>query len=164
MSLGVVVGDLLASVEVGDLLASAVRRDKGGMARFTGKRRGEMAEAAFVAKAVSLGFGVAKPWGDSDPFDFIVQWGGKLSKVQVKSAHCVGEDGTYSIRAHGHDSKAYRADQIDVLVAFVVPLDVWYVFPVRALRRMRTLKLYPGSRKRRSKFEKYREAWGYLRG
>ena len=53
-------------VEVGDLLASAERRDKGGMARFTGKRRGEMAEAAFVAKAVSLGFGVAKPWGDSD--------------------------------------------------------------------------------------------------
>ena len=63
---------------------------KAGMARFTGKRRGEMAEAAFVAKAVSLGFGVAKPWGDSDPFDFIVQAGGKLSKVQVKSAHCDG--------------------------------------------------------------------------
>jgi hypothetical protein len=33
MSLGVVVGDLLASAD---------RRDKGGMARFTGKRRGEM--------------------------------------------------------------------------------------------------------------------------
>jgi len=76
----------------------------------------------------------------------------------------VGEDGTYSIRAHGHDMKAYRADQIDVLVAFVVPENVWYVFPVRAVRWMRTLKLFPGSRKRRSKFEKYREAWGYLRG
>jgi len=33
MSLGVVVGDLLASAD---------RRDKGGMARFTGKRRAEM--------------------------------------------------------------------------------------------------------------------------
>ena len=33
MSLGVVVGDLLPSAD---------RRDKGGMARFTGKRRGEM--------------------------------------------------------------------------------------------------------------------------
>ena len=97
MSLGVVVGDLFASVEVGDLLASAARRDKGGMARLTGKRRGEMAEAAFVAKAVSLGFGVAKPWGDSDPFDFIVQSGGKLWKVQVKSAHRVGEDGSLHV-------------------------------------------------------------------
>jgi len=164
MSMGVVVGDLLAVAKVGGLWAEADRRGRGTMAKFTGKRRGEMAEAAFVAKAVSLGFGVAKPWGDSDPFDFIVQAGGRLSKVQVKSAHCVGEDGTYSIRAHGHDMKAYRADQIDVLVAFVVPENVWYVFPVRAVRWMRTLKLFPGSRKRRSKFEKYREAWGYLRG
>ena len=52
MSLGVVVGDLFASCEVGDLLASADRRDKGGMDRFTAKRRGKMAEAAFVAKVV----------------------------------------------------------------------------------------------------------------
>jgi len=28
----------------------------------TRKRRGEIAEAAFLAKASSLGFGVAKPW------------------------------------------------------------------------------------------------------
>ena len=148
------VGDLMAAAETGEWRA----RDAEWWRGLTRKRRGEMAEAAFVAKAVSLGFGVAKTWGDSDPFDFIVQSGGKLLKVQVKSAHCVGEDGTYSIRAHGHDMKAYRADQIDVLVAFVVPLNVWYVFPVRALRRMRSLKLFPGSRKRRSKYEKYREA------
>jgi hypothetical protein len=49
-------------------------------------------------------------------------------------------------------------------VAFVVPENVWYVFPVRALGGMRFLKLFPGSRKRRSKVEKYREAWEYLRG
>jgi PD-(D/E)XK endonuclease len=164
MSVGVVVGDLFAVAEVGCLWAEADRRDKGAMAKFTGKRRGEMVEAAFVAKVVSLGFGVAKPLGDSDPFDFIVQAGGRLSKVQVKSAHCVGEDGTYSFRAHGHDSKAYRADQIDVLVVYVVPENAWYVFPVRMIRRMRFLKLFSRSRKRRSKFEKYREAWGFLWG
>jgi hypothetical protein len=38
----------------------------------TGKRRGGMAEAKFLAKASELGFGVAKPWGDSDAYDFIV--------------------------------------------------------------------------------------------
>lgn len=51
----------------------------------TGKRRGEMAEAKFLAKASELGFGVAKPWGASDAYDF-VQTGGRLW-VQVKSAH-----------------------------------------------------------------------------
>ena len=41
-------------------------------ANFPVKRRGEIAELAFLLKATSLGFGVAKPWGDSDRFDFII--------------------------------------------------------------------------------------------
>lgn len=162
MGMGEAVGDLMAGAEVGSIWAS-VESDLNSP-WFTGKRRGELAEAAFVAKALSLGFSVAKPWGDSDPFDFIVQAGGRLWKVQVKSAHRMGEDGTYSIRAHGHNMKAYRVDQIDVLVAYVVPEDAWYVFPVRVIQRMRFLKLFSASRRKRSKLEKYREDWGYLRG
>ena len=127
----------------------------------TGKRLGEVAEAAFLAKASDLGFRVAKPWGDSDPYDFIVETGGRLWKVQVKSAHRPGEDGSYSFRAHGH---SLRADEIDALVAYVVPENAWYVFPVKVVRLLRSLKLFTGSRKRRSKFEKYREAWWILRG
>src|SRR5579864_7341802 len=38
----------------------------------TTKRRGELAELAFTLKAASLGFGVAKPYGDSERYDFIV--------------------------------------------------------------------------------------------
>jgi hypothetical protein len=40
------------------------------------KRRGEMGEAAFLLKASALGFGVAKPWGDSERYDFIVDVAG----------------------------------------------------------------------------------------
>jgi hypothetical protein len=36
------------------------------------KRKGEAVELAFMLKAVSLGFGVAKPWGDSERYDFIL--------------------------------------------------------------------------------------------
>jgi hypothetical protein len=39
------------------------------------KRRGEMGEAAFLAKASSLGFSVSKPWGDSDRYDFVLYSG-----------------------------------------------------------------------------------------
>ena len=132
-------------------------------ARMTGKRLGEIAEAAFVVKASELGFSVAKPWGDSDPYDFITQSGRRLCRVQVKSAYRTGKDGCYSLRAHGHSLRAYRADEIDVLVAYVAPLNVWYVIPVHAVRRLRSLKLFPESRRRRSKYEKYREEWGRLR-
>ena len=37
------------------------------------KRRGEIAEAAFLQKAASLGFSVSKPWGESDRYDFILE-------------------------------------------------------------------------------------------
>src|SRR2546425_646714 len=39
------------------------------------KRRGERAELAFMLKASSLGFGIAKPWGDSERYDFILDSG-----------------------------------------------------------------------------------------
>ena len=38
----------------------------------TTKRRGELAELAFILKAVSLGFAVSKPYGDSERYDFIL--------------------------------------------------------------------------------------------
>ncbi|SPE23759.1 hypothetical protein SBA2_140007 [Acidobacteriia bacterium SbA2] len=37
------------------------------------------------------------------------------------------------------------------------------MFPVKVFQRVRSLKLFPETRKKRSKFEKYREGWGILR-
>jgi hypothetical protein len=64
----------------------------------------------------------------------------------------------------GHSLGAYKEDEIDVLVAYVVPVDAWYVFPAEVFRGRRSLKLFGGSRRLRSKFEEYREGWGLLRG
>jgi hypothetical protein len=132
--------------------------------KLTRKQRGEMAEAAFVAKVAGMGFAVAKPWGESSRYDLIVDVEGKLVRVQVKSAHRAGEYGGYTFHAHGNSCEAYRANEIDVLVAYVVPEDVWYVFPVAVFRRYKAMKLFPSSRRRMSKFEKYREAWWLMRG
>jgi PD-(D/E)XK endonuclease len=56
----------------------------------TTKCRGELSEYAFVYKAASLGFGVAKPFSEGERFDFILisrGWpeGEKLWRIQVKS-------------------------------------------------------------------------------
>jgi hypothetical protein len=158
----------------------------GGDARrsITAKRLGERAEAAFLAKVAGLGFGVAKPWGDSDRYDFIVDAGGKLWRVQVKSAHRAGQDGEvprlrsgFRLRApgfafaqpharitpqFGHSLGAYKEDEIDVLVCYVAPMDAWYVFPPDVFLGRRSVKLFGGSRRLRSKFEAYREAWWVL--
>lgn len=124
--------------------------------RCNAKRRGEVAEAAFLSKAINLGFEVAKPWGDSAPFDFIVNTGPKSWRVQIKSAY-EKHKLRYTVRAEG-DNIAYTAENLDFLVAFVVPENAWYVIPVAALGGRANLWLYPnpGSKAR---FEPYREAW-----
>ena len=157
-------GGELGAAAVITLFAEAEEIRNHRVKGLTGKQLGEIGEAEFLAKASGMGFVVSKPWGDSNRYDFIVDSEGGLCRVQVKSAHKAGEHGSYSVRAHGHSYEAYGESEIDALVAYVVPLDVWYLFPVRVFRRLKTLKLFPGSRRKRSKFEKWREAWGILRG
>ncbi len=149
--------------------AKARSKAAGGGARstraLTPKQLGEIAEAEFIAKGVGLRFVVAKPWGDSESYDYIVNARKSFNfwRVQVKSAHVAGEDGTYSFRAHDHAQRSYSAKDIDALVAYARPIGAWYVFPVRVVERLKGLKLYPASRKKRSKYEKYREGWEVLR-
>jgi hypothetical protein len=131
----------------------------------TRKRQGELAELAFMSKAASLGFGVAKPYGDSDRFDFILSWGRRLWRVQVKSTR-TAKHGVYEISAHGrwgaHD--IYTKDEIGFIVAYVVPKNVWYIIPIEATRGRKRLCLHPNvPRKACYKYEKYREAWWLMR-
>jgi len=130
--------------------------------RLTTKRRGEIAEAAFLHKAASLGFTVAKPWGESDRFDFLVQSGNRCWRVQVKSAYTKSEWG-YGFHACGNvQSRTYTRDDIDFLVAFIVPEDAWYVVPIEVFETRTAVKFFPTSKRRMSRFEKYREAWCLL--
>ena len=50
------------------------------------KRRGELAEIAFAHKAIAQGFPVAKPFGDSERYDFVLDGGQALWRIQVKSS------------------------------------------------------------------------------
>ncbi len=97
----------------------------------TRKRHGEAAEAAFLAKASGLGFGVAKPWGDSERYDFILDSGLGFWRVQVKSTERCAES-RYRVKAAGWKA-TYARDEIDFLVAWVIPEDLWYVVPIQAM-------------------------------
>jgi hypothetical protein len=48
------------------------------------KRTGELSEAAFLLKAKTLGFGVSRPWGDSERYDFVLDSGQRLWRAQIK--------------------------------------------------------------------------------
>jgi hypothetical protein len=64
---------------------TGLREDAVRKPRRNPKRRWELAEAAFLLKAQNMGFRVARPWGDSDRYDFILDSGGRLWRVQLES-------------------------------------------------------------------------------
>jgi hypothetical protein len=129
--------------------------------RHTRKWMGEVAESAFLHKAMELGLMVLKPWGDSARYDFVVDSGERLLRVQVKSTRCLCGD-RYAVSAHGCDpAVGYSAEEIDFLVAWVVPEDAWYVVPVEAFAPHKHLWLYPRG-EHAGQYEKYREAWELL--
>jgi hypothetical protein len=96
------------------------------------KAMGDLAELAFSHKAASLGFGVAKPHGDNERF-----W-----RVQVKSTYSSRGPG-YRALGHRGNRKPYKANEIDFLVAYIAPIDVWYVIPVDALGPSRAMASIP---------------------
>jgi hypothetical protein len=125
------------------------------------KRRGELAELAFIHKATSLGFAVARTYGDSQHYDFIVHSDPHFWKVQVKSSSAL-HDGTYMVNAiHSTNGRytGYTADEIDFLVAHIVPEDAWFVIPVQAFIPHKSLYVYPRGQSKIGPYETYRDAW-----
>jgi PD-(D/E)XK endonuclease len=128
------------------------------------KITGERSEAAFLHRASNLGFGVAKPWGDSRRYDFILDNGACLYRIQVKC--------TESIRARAYETRAtytvgkgravYTRADVDFLAAHVVPLDIWYILPVEVCTPAPMLRFYPHRTAKKMRLEPYREAWHLL--
>jgi hypothetical protein len=129
------------------------------------KRTGELSEAAFMLKARTLGFLVAKPWGDSERYDFILDSGPRLWRVQLKCTEVLRARGydiqpIYSI--YGKGKITYTADDIDVLVAHILPVDAWYVLPIEFIARSTSLRFYPDIPCKSARWETYCEAWHLL--
>ena len=124
------------------------------------KRLGEAVEAAFLAKAAMLDFWLSKPWGDSRPYDFVVDSGHRrLWRVQVKCA--TSHRGTRCDARAAGSGPLYTEDDIDFLAAYVIPQDLWYVVPVEAFVPRATVHFHYGPRSE-AMFEIYREAWCLL--
>jgi PD-(D/E)XK endonuclease len=134
------------------------------------KRLGEMAQAAFLLKAQSLGFGLAVPWGDSEKWDFVV-WagpGGRLLRVQVKATGRLNGGG-YDVQpvytTRDGSKRWYTKDDIDVMAAHVSMEgggEAWYLLPVGVVAGVKSLRLFPGMTGKNPRWEEYREAWKWL--
>jgi len=145
-------------------LAWAAKTESRIFAGLSSKQRGELAEMMFMVKAAQKGFATAKPYGDSRRYDFILDVGNRLWRVQVKSSSSK-ECGSYQVNLQRNlngEVVEYDASEIDFVVAYVMPLDAWFVIPVEAIYGRKTAKLCLHGNRRSGKLGKYWEAWGLM--
>ena len=127
------------------------------------KHRGHLAEFAFMRKAASLGFAVAQPYGESERYDLVVRVQNIFWRVQVKSVLArTPSRRYYRVKTSvGGGSRGpattYSTTEIDFLAAYIFQEDLWYIFPAAVIEGRTCVCLAPGSK--RSKYEKYCEAW-----
>ncbi len=121
-----------------------------------------------MARVAGLDLEVSKPWGDSARYDVAVERRGRRArKVQVKSTMCrsKGSRRSYVCAVHPNQKgRAYRRGEFDFLAAYVIPEDVWYIFPARVVMKgtMNLLVLSPSVPGHR--YERFKEAWHLLTG
>src|SRR5580693_895132 len=87
--------------------------------------------------ALAGGFMVAPPYGTMHPFDFVVQGGQNLWRVQVKASIHLRK-GLYAVniyRSQGRRLRPYTASEVDFVAVYIVPDDAWFIVPVREVDR-----------------------------
>jgi hypothetical protein len=116
-------------------------------------------------KATSLGFPLALPYGHLHRYDFIVESGKNLWRVQVKSSNFMIR-GLYRLVIYRRTSRAghaYSESEIDFVAVYIIPEETWYILPVRELLGRQTLLFRPKGYSRPDPYARYREAWHLLR-
>jgi len=116
----------------------------------------------FMAKAAGLGMAVSKPHGESRRYDVLVEAGGRILRVQVKSTIYRRRGSEYSLNVMGPQRKKYQEGTVDFFAVYLIPVDEWYIIPYEAVGENLTLHFSPKGG--RQKYGKYREAWHLLQG
>jgi hypothetical protein len=131
-------------------------------------RQGQWTELRFMSEATQRGFNVLQPCRKDSVYDVVLDEAQQFPRVQVKSVGrprrpewargIPGAIYIFNTRRHGHK---YRAGDLDFYALYIIPRDLWYIIPYRAIGPVQVLYVYPDNPQHR--MERYREAWNLLR-
>jgi hypothetical protein len=133
--------------------------------KLSAKKKGEYAELCFAAASSLRGLIVSFPGGDSAKYDFVIDNGKKLYKVQVKSTSRIAtkniKDPSYNfVAGSGHSSKkAYLEKDIDFVVCVELVTMNYYIIPINKLKSVK-VTVRPASSNCKNKL--YKNNWQLL--
>jgi hypothetical protein len=109
---------------------------------------GNVSEALVLAAYVDAGFCVSVPFGNGWAYDLVVDTGGRLLKVQVKTGWqrqgCLLFKGLRRIRdSKCNGMRRYKVGEVDFFAAHFPPTGSLYVVPFEVMRSYGFLRLTP---------------------
>jgi hypothetical protein len=130
------------------------------------KKRGIFYEYRFFSNILDRGYELFIPAGDDLPVDCVIQnRAGKLFRVQIKGTSSPETKGRkeprYKVLAGtGRNSKvSIDCTKVDILCAYVEPVDAWYIIPCMELNNTLSVWFYPHSGESTAHTEQFRENW-----
>jgi len=121
-------------------------------------------ELLVTEKLISLDWNVSVPVGHQTVYDFIIQKGKYLHKVQVKSTESLSSVSGKNIPAFQFSCKkgkyhtSYSKADIDFFIFCALDCIKFWVLPINEVKGT-TIKIYTGSR---CKYTSYENAWNLL--
>jgi len=121
-------------------------------------------ECLFLANCMDKSLTVSRPYSKAK-YDFIVDNGLALARVQVKSAHRWKTSNTekwnFNVRTLSKGSKrAYQPGEIDFLALHLVEIGLWYIVPADEIKGRKSIYINPSEGK--GFYEDFRERWGLI--
>jgi len=125
-----------------------------------GKFQGELVEIKFLLRARERGYNISKPFGDNLRYDFILDNGLQLLKIQVKGTRQKPNRlGCIQIGVgYGKSSKhGYTEKDVDLFAVYLQCIDAFYLIPSKIINRRVTIRIYP--KRKICTWQEYRENW-----
>lgn len=114
--------------------------------------KGAITEQKCFLKCLEMGYQVSKPLFDNARYDFIMDTGGKLFKVQIKTSRWKDEEHSafvfncYSQHSTGNGNKRMRYSNKDIDYFMTTQDDIFYLYPApdeNSTIQEKTLRILP---------------------
>ena len=139
-----------------------------GKSETNAKAIGCAGETLFAFRAMEEGLIVSQPMGDNSPYDFLVDNGDDILKVQIKSSASNEHEGTQKSPKYGftlkHSKKntVYASDDVDFFGLVVLPIRTIWIVPQKAIAGVIKANVWPFNNSSGAMAD-YREQWILLK-